>query len=79
MEETLAHWQFDGNFSDGEPLAPTVVIRDLTGSGNDLIQSDVGISQVDYLTWSNNHHRLSASSRQARFAFRTLIGPREVS
>lgn len=68
VEETLAHWRFDGNFSDGEPLAPTHVIQDLTGFGNDMYRSDVGISQADYLTWSNNHHRLSASPGSVCFS-----------
>lgn len=57
---TVAYWRFDGangaNGAPGSSFGDSVVIRDLTGSGNDLTKTTVPGSPAGFLTWSADHH-----------------------
>jgi len=54
---TVAYWRFDGaTGAPGSSLGDSVVIRDLTGAGNDLTKTTVPGSPASSLTWSADHH-----------------------
>jgi concanavalin A-like lectin/glucanase superfamily protein len=53
---TQAYWRFDGGNADGSAVADGVVIKDLTGLGNDLVKVTVPGSPADALTWSGAFH-----------------------
>ncbi|MFG3658772.1 LamG-like jellyroll fold domain-containing protein [Streptomyces sp. NPDC047706] len=69
---TLAYWRFDdsGTRAPGEPGTPVangVVVRDLSGNGNDLTVSRLHTSGPDALTWSGDHHPGQPAHASLRF------------
>ncbi len=57
IEDTVVYWSFDGEDTpDGEPLAAEgIVVKDLSGNGNDLYRVDMPNSEPEHLTWSDMH------------------------
>ncbi|HEV3173537.1 MAG TPA: LamG-like jellyroll fold domain-containing protein [Actinocrinis sp.] len=53
---TLAYWRFDSGNADGSAVADNVVVKDLTGLGNDLVKTTVPGSPGTPLTWSSAFH-----------------------
>lgn len=69
IDETLAHWRFDNDKGNGTALTYMDVIEDVTGLGNDmLVKSASTLLDVEYLTWSQDHHPLSSSSGSICFS-----------
>ncbi|MFB9465476.1 LamG-like jellyroll fold domain-containing protein, partial [Streptomyces cinereospinus] len=69
---TLAYWRFDaaGTPAPGAPgtaVANGVVVRDLSGNGNDLTVSRLHTSGPDALTWSADHHPGQPAHASLRF------------
>ncbi|MFC8592283.1 LamG-like jellyroll fold domain-containing protein [Streptomyces atroolivaceus] len=69
---TLAYWRFDasGTGAAGKPGATVedgVLVRDLTGNGNDLTVSRLHSSGPDALTWSDDHHPGQPAHASLRF------------
>jgi hypothetical protein len=57
VKGTVAYWRFDGSgASNGNPVADSAVVRDLTGLGNDLTKTTVPGSAAGALTWSADYH-----------------------
>lgn len=55
LDGTQAYWRFDGG-SDGMPLNESVVVKDLSGHGNDLVLKSHNSSKEHTLQWSSAHH-----------------------
>lgn len=69
---TVAYWRFDtsGTVAAGKPgtsVPDGVVVRDLSGHGNDLTVSRVGAAGQDALTWSADHHPGQPAHASLRF------------
>ncbi|MFD6141946.1 LamG-like jellyroll fold domain-containing protein [Promicromonospora sp. NPDC060271] len=73
---TVAYWRFDEAGlatglatvgTDGAPVAPGTVARDLTGNGNDLTSSLLHASGPETLTWSAEHHDAQPAHASLRF------------
>ncbi len=69
---TVAYWRFDeaglaGAGTDGAPVAPGTVARDLTGNGNDLTAGRLHASGPEVLTWSAEHHVAAPAHASLRF------------
>ncbi|MFF5986823.1 LamG-like jellyroll fold domain-containing protein [Prauserella flavalba] len=72
VKGTVAYWRFDTSGlpsagSDGGPVAPGTVARDLTGNGNDLTAERLHASPADVLTWSAEHHHDQPAHASLRF------------
>lgn len=56
VRDTVAYWRFDGAAAaPGAPVPADAVVRDLSGSGNDLRRVTLPGSAADTLTWSDDH------------------------
>jgi hypothetical protein len=69
---TLAYWRFDSSGTDaagtpGATVADGVVVKDLTGNGNDLTVRRLHSSGADALTWSADHHEGQPAHASLRF------------
>ncbi|WP_020014451.1 LamG-like jellyroll fold domain-containing protein [Promicromonospora sukumoe] len=69
---TVAYWRFDeaglgAAGSDGAPVAPGTVARDLSGNGNDLTSTLLHASTPAALTWSAEHHDDQPAHASLRF------------
>ncbi|MFD7407897.1 LamG-like jellyroll fold domain-containing protein [Streptomyces sp. NPDC059866] len=69
---TVAYWRFDASGTPaagtpGAPVADGVVVRDLTGNGNDLTVSRLHSSGPEALTWSLDHHPGQPAHASLRF------------
>lgn len=69
---TVAYWRFDPAGisvpgADGTPIATGAVVRDLTGSGNDLTVERLHASGPDALLWSADHHDAQPAHASLRF------------
>ncbi|MFC9912437.1 LamG-like jellyroll fold domain-containing protein [Streptomyces sp. NPDC059862] len=69
---TVAYWRFDASGTPaagapGAPVADGVVVRDLTGNGNDLTVSRLHSSGPEALTWSRDHHPGQPAHASLRF------------
>lgn len=69
---TVAYWRFDASGTpaagtSGAPVADGVVVRDLTGNGNDLTVSRLHSSGPEALTWSRDHHPGQPAHASLRF------------
>ncbi|MGW1541224.1 LamG-like jellyroll fold domain-containing protein [Streptomyces sp. NPDC002309] len=69
---TLAYWRFDASGTKapgapGTPVANGVVVRDLSGNGNDLTVSRLHAGGPDALTWSGDHHHGQPAHASLRF------------
>ncbi|WP_369374035.1 LamG-like jellyroll fold domain-containing protein [Promicromonospora sp. Populi] len=74
---TVAYWRFDdAGFdtaglamagTDGAPVAPGTIARDLTGNGNDLTSELLHASAAEALTWSAEHHDAQPAHASLRF------------
>ena len=56
LRGTVAYWRFDGLGTAGGNVAPSQVVKDQTGLGNDLVFQTVSGTPADALTWSADHH-----------------------
>jgi hypothetical protein len=69
VASTVAHWRFFGG-ADGAAVPVGQVIADVTGA-NPLTREALangGAAQLGDLTWSNDHHYLSAAPGSVKFA-----------
>ncbi|MFJ9624938.1 LamG-like jellyroll fold domain-containing protein [Streptomyces sp. NPDC101181] len=69
---TLAYWRFDATGTrapgaGGTPVADGVVMRDLSGNGNDLTVSRLHAGGPEALTWSTDHHLGQPAHASIRF------------
>ncbi|MBM7791398.1 metallophosphoesterase family protein [Tenggerimyces flavus] len=69
---TVAYWRFDPAGisvpgADGTPITSGAVVRDLTGSGNDLTVERLHSSGPDALLWSADHHDAQPAHASLRF------------
>lgn len=78
IDETRAHWRFvrpaQSAAGDSVPDKVKNVIQDISGNGNDLerqivlnTQGQKNNSQLDQVTWSDEHHPYSAASGSVCF------------
>ncbi|PRY45098.1 calcineurin-like phosphoesterase family protein [Umezawaea tangerina] len=72
VKDTAAYWRFDADGlraagTDGGPVAPGSVARDLTGRGNDLTVELIGAAGPEVLTWSADHHDTAPAHASLRF------------
>ncbi|MCP2264298.1 LamG-like jellyroll fold domain-containing protein [Promicromonospora thailandica] len=70
--DTVAYWRFDAAGlaaagSDGAPVPPGTVARDLSGNGNHLTSALLHDSGPDTLTWSAEHHDGQPAHASLRF------------
>jgi len=64
---TLAYWRFDSGQSDGAAVADSVLIRDASGHGNDLLRANLPGSGPRALTWSAEHGADQPAHASLRF------------
>ncbi|MFF7604685.1 LamG-like jellyroll fold domain-containing protein [Streptomyces parvulus] len=68
---TVAYWRFDAagmkTVPAGGPVADGVVVRDLSGHGNDLTVGRLHTGAPDVLTWSPEHHPGQPAHASLRF------------
>ncbi|WP_232376578.1 LamG-like jellyroll fold domain-containing protein [Amycolatopsis aidingensis] len=69
---TVAYWRFDrtglpADGTEGRPVPPGTVARDLTGNGNDLTARLLHSSGPEALTWSAEHHEAAPAHASLRF------------
>ncbi|MFH9434738.1 LamG-like jellyroll fold domain-containing protein [Streptomyces rochei] len=68
---TIAYWRFDASGmttpADGGPVPDGLVVRDLSGHGNDLTAGRLHHSGPEALTWSADHHPGQPAHASLRF------------
>jgi hypothetical protein len=69
---TAAYWRFDAAGLDaagtpGAPVVDGIVVRDLTGNGNNLTVQRLHNSGSEVLTWSSEHHPGQPAPASLRF------------
>lgn len=70
-EGIVAHWRFESEVSeDGQPVGSEglVVVKDITGHGNDLMRSNYGNSKALDLIWSSEVHAKSKSEYSIKYS-----------
>lgn len=71
VSSTVAHWRFNGSPA-GQSIPVAQQIIDISGNGNHLTRYPLDfmgtpLGSLEDLTWSNNHHYLSANPGGAKF------------
>lgn len=54
VEGTLAYWRFEGE--EGEAVSESILVKDLSGNGNDLQRITLENSGLNALIWTNESH-----------------------